>query len=150
MRRRLGLVVLTALGALITALPATAATTLPFSAQFPHDTPCGENINCGDGTLQGFGHVTSFVTFDVIDDPGTGCLIIPAERVITLDSDGSTLLLDVNAIACPAGRVLKVPGTFTIVGGTGVFADATGGGELFGTVAPKKAPVHYRGTITLP
>jgi len=46
----------------------------------------------------------------------------------------------------------KISGTFTIVAGTGVLDQASGGGTISGVAIPG-APgdtVHFRGTITLP
>lgn len=71
-------------------------------------------------------------------------------RIFTLDSDGSTLRL----LLAPTDTTgVRLNGTWTILGGTGVFAGATGTGELWAipTGAPEFSDTaHSRGTITLP
>jgi hypothetical protein len=138
---------LAALVAIATALPASAQSTQQFKAQF-HDSsptcPPGTDL-CGKGLLKGFGAVTSTLTFtSVVPGPGASCVSGTADRVVTLDSDGSTLRLAVVGTICDQ----KVAGTFEIVGGSGAFAGATGGGTLWGSTNGSDS-VHYRGTITL-
>src|SRR6187431_1700411 len=148
MRRRLGLAVLAAFVALIVALPATAATTRTFNAQFTHDTPCGPDTSCGDGNIQGFGHVTTTIVltgFGEVDPDG--CFTVTAERFVALETDpASTMQLHVDGLVCfvPSGLIVPVSGTFTIVDGTGVFAGAIGGGTINGVANPTHNPIHYR------
>ena len=117
--------------------PAASATTTPFRADV-HDLLLFPGVDlCGSGVIQGFGTVTTTLTF------ATG------ERIFTLDSDGSTLRLLLQATGTTGKRI---NGTWTILGGSGVFAGATGSGELWAT--PTGAPetsdtAHFRGTITL-
>jgi hypothetical protein len=80
--------------------------------------------------------------------PGANCATATADRTVTLDGDGSTLLLTIAGTI----RDQKLAATFTIVGGTGVFAGAAGGGTLSGVGTGVPTPsdaVHLRGTITL-
>jgi hypothetical protein len=137
MRRALALAVLAAVA---TALPAGASTTHVFRADL-HDNlgacPPGAD-ECGKGVVHGFGTVTTTFSFGSF------------ERVITLDRDGSMLRL---ALAPTDLDPPRLEGTFTIVGGTGLFAGATGSGIVWavGTGVPVPSDTaHYRGTITLP
>lgn len=140
MQRSICLLALAAVGAIGFALPAGAATTREFKAEFHdnfRDCPAGVDL-CGKGIVHGFGTATGTFTF------------FPLERVITLDGDGSTLRLTLEATdLVPPG----LEGTFTIVGGTGVFAGATGSGVVWATTTGVPVPsdtAHYRGLITLP
>lgn len=150
--KRLGyLAMLVALGAMAVALPASAESTQVFKAQF-HDSssgcPPGSDI-CGKGIVKGFGTVTTSLTFTGFAvGPGENCVTVTADRIATLDSDGSTLLLALAGTICDQ----KLSGTFVIVTGTGVFDQATGGGTISG-VGIRGVPsdtVHFEGTITLP
>ena len=88
--------------------------------------------------IQGFGTVTTTLTF------------ASGERVFTLDSDGSTLRLLLQPTDTTG---VRLNGTWTILGGTGVFAGASGTGDLWatGTGAPEFSDAaHFRGTLTLP
>jgi len=150
--KRLGyLAMLVALGAMAVTLPASAESTQVFKAQF-HDSssacPPGSDI-CGKGVVKGFGTVTTSLTFtSFAPGPGENCVTVTADRIATLDVDGSTLLLALVGTICE----FKISGTFVIAGGTGVFDQATGGGTISG-VGIRGIPsdsVHFEGTVTLP
>lgn len=150
--RRIVFLAIVALGILATALPSSAQSTQEFKAQF-HDSSssaCPPGVGeCGKGVVKGFGTVTTTLTFTSLGPgPGANCVTGTADRVVTLDSDGSTLLLALAGTICDQ----KISGTFTIAGGTGTFEQATGGGTILGVAIPG-APsdtVHFRGSITLP
>jgi hypothetical protein len=135
MRRTLCLL---ALASLALVVPAGATTTQVFKADLHDFGPCPPGIDlCGKGVVHGFGTATGTFTF------------FPLERVITLDSDGSTLRLALEAIDISAPTLA---GTWTVAGGTGVFAGATGSGVIWATATGVPTPsdtAHYRGTITL-
>jgi len=151
--KRLGhLAILATLGAIAVALPASAESTQVFKAQF-HDSsspacPPGTDT-CGKGVVNGFGTVTTSLTFtSFAPEPGENCVTATPDRIATLDSDGSALLLALAETICDQ----KTSGTFTIVAGTSVFDQASGGGTISGVAIPG-APsdtVHFRGTITRP
>jgi hypothetical protein len=150
--KRLYLSPLLALVVLAVALPASAESTQVFKAQF-HDSPSSacppRTDTCGKGVVKGFGTVTTSLTFTGFGPgPGGNCVTATADRVVTLDSDGSVLELALSGTICDQ----KVSGTFVIAGGTGVFNQASGGGTISG-VAVRGVPsdaVHFEGTITLP
>jgi hypothetical protein len=155
---------------LVTAVPATAATTVAYQATYvepvggPNSSPfaCAPGTTCGSVSISGIGRTAEYyATFNAC---GFGCHI----RTITFD-DGSTLLIRVEDQ--PAGFAFTSPGNSgshgyiglpgldgnpqfleikeTIVGGTGQFAGATGSGT--GTVALHggMAIGKTSGTITL-
>lgn len=139
MRRALVLAALAVVAAIAT-LPASASTTGVFKLDV-HDNlgACPPGFEeCGKGVLHRFGTVTTSFSFGLL------------ERVITLDRDGSTLRLALEPTDLDPPRL---EGTFAIVGGTGVFAGATGSGIVWavGTGVPVPSDTaHYRGTITVP
>jgi hypothetical protein len=140
-------------------LGASATTTQAFRAELHDNLTCPTGFDlCGKGLVHGFGTVTTTLTFTGFG-PGPGnCASLTAERVLTLDSDGSTLDLSIEGILCPQGASGghapgKGSGTFTVVGSTGRFAGATGSGQL--SVQATGVPglsdtAHYQGTLTLP
>lgn len=143
MRHSWWLMVVVACVVLAWAVPA-AATTYDFRASFK-GSDCGPDL-CDTGTIQGFGRVTSRLHFTSLGPgPSPTCSSGTADRLITLDADGSTLQLAVDGTIC--GRFID--GTFSVVGGTGVFGGATGDGTLRG-IAHNGEAVQYRGTLTLP
>jgi hypothetical protein len=152
MRRGAFLSVLALLCAGVFVLPASGETTQVFKADFNEMTACPGADLCGKGVIQGFGTATTSLIFtSFVPGPGADCVSASADRTQTLDSDGSTLLITASGTVCGPGS--QIDGTFTIVGGTGVFVGASGGGTLSGvTTNPHvvSQSVHLRGTITLP
>jgi hypothetical protein len=130
------------------AAPTTgAATTQPFRAEF-HDSPTCPGVDiCGKGIVHGFGTVTTTLVFTGVAPSPDGCLTATAERDLALDRDGSTLRLALAGTICRH----KVEGTFQIVGGTGAFAGATGGGTIRGVsiLGEPSDSVHFEGSLTL-
>jgi hypothetical protein len=150
MRRIVFLAVLAAFAAIAVAVPASAESTQDFKAEFNEMGSCPGVDLCGKGILHGFGTVTTTLVFtSFVPGPGANCFNASADRTQTLDSDRSVLLMTASGTVCDS----RIAGTFTIVGGTGVFAGASGGGTLWGsTTNPHTTSqnIHLRGTITLP
>ena len=150
MRRAICLLLLVGFGVIAGALPAAAQTTQPFKAELHDNLACPPGFDfCGKGLVHGFGTATTTLNFTgAVPGPGD-CLTATANRTITLDGDGSTLLLSIAGTICRQ----KLDASFAIVGGTGVFAGASGSGTLTGTATGVPLPsdtVHLRGSITLP
>lgn len=161
--------ILAAVAALVIAVPATAATTVAYQATYvepaggPNRSPfsCAPGTSCGSASISGIGHSDDqVVNFNAC---GFGCHL----RTVTF-ADGSTLLIRTEDQ--PSGFAFTSPGNSgshgyigfpqagnpqfleieeTIIGGTGRFAGASGGGTgkvaLHGGVAIGKTS----GTITL-
>jgi hypothetical protein len=152
-------VALAALGALVATLTASATTTQELRAELHDNLACPAGFDlCGKGVLHHFGTVTTTLTFTGFG-PGPGnCTSVTADRVLTLDSDGSTLDLSVAGILCPQGNSGgqapgKGSGTFTVAGGTGRFSGASGSGRLSVQATGVPLPsdtAQYDGTLTLP
>jgi hypothetical protein len=139
MRRILCLAILATFGTAVVAVPAGAETTTKFRADL-HDNfrDCPGADLCGKGVVHGYGTATGSFTF------------FPTERVITLDSDGSTLRL---ALVPTDLTGPTLAGTWTVIDGTGVFAGASGSGVIWATTTGVPVPsdtAHYLGTLTLP
>jgi hypothetical protein len=143
-------------GALIAALalvaPAAASTTVPFRAIFV-ESGCAPLTICGAGNVAGLGHVERTVL--VINGCGLGCTLrtIWFENGSTLVTHGATTGIDIpgnsgdgQSTANPAW----IRGAWTIVGGTGDFAGATGTGTGDIHVAAGQSTTRLTGTITLP
>jgi hypothetical protein len=148
MRRAVCFLVLAVFGLLAGTLPAAAQTQV-FKAELHDNKACPPGFDfCGNGVVHGFGTATTTLNFTgAVPGPGD-CLTATANRTITLDSDGSTLLIAIAGMLCDQ----KLDATYTIVSGTGVFAGASGGGTLEGTDTGVPVPsdtIHLRGSITL-
>jgi hypothetical protein len=157
---------LATVAALLAAVPASAATTQNFRATFvdiysqcPISPPTGP-VFCGDGTVAGLGHASSkaFLTGPLMKISGTDCFALTAVRTITL-ADGDSLTLSESGTKCPPsdsayknaqGNPYTVAKTFTIAGGTGIFAGATGSGTDINRSAGNSQVSVISGTITLP
>ena len=135
--RRIPLVLVVALAVTALVVPAAAASTATFKAEFQ-----GER-----GLIQGYGIVTT--TLEITGSgPGTnGCEdSVTAVRVVTLSNDpSSTLTFALDGLIC--NPLLR--GTWTIIDSTGIFTGATGTGTITGVLNPVMDVVQYRGTITI-
>jgi len=110
-------------------------------------------IATGSGTLEGFGPVT--VTTGVTQDrtvttcgPGSS-VDQAATRIATADA---TLILRVSGTRCldPFGTPI-IRGTFIVDGAasSGIFAGASGGGDLINTIGPTSNTVTLSGKLML-
>ena len=149
--------------AALAAAPAAAAQSEPINATYAQhftgptgNPPCPDDaFGCGSGTATGLGAFTIQTTFDNT----CGCRV----NTITF-SDQSTLVLDENLTsftgpgksassqAAPSSE--GHPGTFafswTVAGGTGSFAGATGAGTDQLTSAGLVGTGTLKGTVTTP
>jgi hypothetical protein len=153
---------------LVLAAPALAETSIAFNAIFvephggPHSSPfdCPLGASCGTANLGKLGHGSTVVYFFAC---GAGCQL----RIITFD-DGSQLVMHelgnladfhspgnsghhgYSAFGLP-GNPQFLDVTQTIVGGTGRFANVSGGsGDGTVKAAGGVAIITATGTITIP
>jgi hypothetical protein len=162
------LVVSVLASALWGAFPAAAKTTVAFGADFKetvgraNSKPC-RHFLCGTGTVTGFGDATS--AFDLTffaPIEGTNCADLSAVRTITLTSDGSTLTLEEDGVACFPGTSFFAPGaqrsfgnpgvidtTFTVKRGSGQFQGAKGSGTDHITASGDSGHSTLSGSLTL-
>lgn len=117
-------------------------------------------VFCGDGTVTGFGQAssTAHLTGPLVPILGTDCYALAAVRIITL-ADGDSLTLVEAGTKCPPsgaaganaqGNPYTVAKTYTISGGTGVFAGASGSGSDVNRSAGNSQVSVISGAITLP
>jgi hypothetical protein len=147
----------------VAARPAVAASRtidfkLIFHASVSNSCPPGV-LTCGTVLVPGFGSATATFTPTgfVPGVPEPNCFIGEGIVGITLERDGSTLLLATEQVACTPGASGAAPhppfqgeGTWSVVEGTGVFSGATGGGTASTNNAGDVTVSRYVGTITLP
>jgi hypothetical protein len=142
-----------------------AATSASFQATFVDVySQCPTNpptlVFCGDGTVAGYDAASSTVglTAPPAPIPGTDCLAISAVRTITLADGSGSLTLAESGTLCPpseaagdnaAGSPFTVAKTYTITGGTGVFAGASGSGSDVNRSAGNSQVSVLSGPITL-
>ncbi len=153
----------------VVAAPASASTST-FEATFQHHygagvapPPCPTGDFCETGTVAGYGDATDRSTItSVTPIVGTECVDFTVTGTITL-ADGSTLTYEGSGTRCPVGNSHDAPGSqvsygnpysitgaFTITGGTGVFAGASGSGTVIDYFAGDVEVTVFTGTITLP
>jgi hypothetical protein len=149
--RRLTLVLALSLVSLMLAEQAAAAA--PFTAQFTQHFGRGEGAStgpcaiafCGMGQVVGYGQAElTLVATGAVPTTAAGCsfaLAVTGSATIEL-LDGSTLLMDETGTYCLPGDSTTAPGnffhsygnpwqidaTYVVIGGSGVFAGATGTG----------------------
>jgi hypothetical protein len=150
----------------LSSLPVAAQTTITFRS-IVHETferrasaePCvfdevADTFTCpGTGTVQGFGQVTSSIVFSST---------APPVRTLTF-ADGSTLVLAEDEFISERipGKSADAPGaevgfghpffaeiTWVVVGGTGVFAGASGSGTQIVQGAGDVVNIKMIGTLT--
>ena len=148
---RLAVVSAALVAMLVGAGSAGAATTQKYHATFVEVGGATTGGSCGSATVSGFGHVGfQCVEFDAC---GPNCHI----RTVTF-ADGSTLLIREsvvnvvspgNSSAAGAKAPLFLEISQTILGGTGMFAGATGSGTGRVNVAANSV-ITAAGTITRP
>jgi hypothetical protein len=134
-------------GCAATASPAVRRSVHPFEGRFRDAATCGGGRFCGTGTLEGFGAVKTQLTLGPTLAGPEGCVGVAGTRIVTLASDAeSTLRLSVRGAACGS----RAWGTFTVASGTGVFAGATGSGEIIGTLSKSRGEsLRFWGVLRL-
>jgi hypothetical protein len=133
--------------------PAQASTSVHFSASFA-EFSCGVD-RCGTGVVAQFGKASFVLNFG---DP-LCTAELPALVTVTF-TDGSTLMwcqIGIDRVAVPGGLIEPFTGPFNVIGGTGVFAGATGSGVQnaiwvndANTGDTRVAHRAYSGTLTVP
>ena len=158
-RSRVSIAAFLALGASL-ALVAPAAAQTPFKSEFtlqasfsPTTTPgvfFGTTSGAGQASHLGRVTLTSTEILDLTASPGR--LTVRDGQMVMVAANGDELhwrysgggpLPDANGDS-------PITGTFVITGGTGRFADASGGGTVEGmaSVVTNIASLSYRGSIT--
>jgi len=160
--------VLAAVGLLLTlsSLPVAAQTTITFRS-IVHETferrasaePCvfdevAETFTCpGTGTVQGFGQVTSSIVFSPTAPPvrtltfaDGSTLVLAEDEFISFRTPGSSH--DAPGAQVSFGNPFFFEVTWVVVGGTGLFAGASGSGTQIVQGAGDVTNIKMIGTLT--
>ncbi len=144
------------------AASANATGTVEAAFQYHYGHQPGDPCSAGfTGRVSGYGGATltcSVTSFTPI--PGTSCFSATYSGAIAL-TDGSVLDLEANGVGCAVGNSGEAPGSsvsygnpislsgvFSITGGSGVFAGASGGGTFIDYFAGDVQVVTLNGTIS--
>jgi hypothetical protein len=147
------------LGSAAAASAATANFEATFTQIYSASTCQFPTVFCGSGTVAGFGPAISTVLLTSIAPiPGSDCRALTATRTITLDNGSGSLTLAENGTICPPtaavtgaqGSPFTVAKSYTIAGGTGVFAGAAGAGTDINRSAGNSQVSVISGTLTQP
>jgi hypothetical protein len=137
---------------------AGAGTPQAFHATF-HDVAFQNSCSppivfCGSGVVSGYGQATTVVRVtSIVPISGSACMAVAGTREITLEDGTGTLVASFSGVRCPlgeGGHAFRIEFSYTITGGSGVFAGATGSGTGINTTAGNVQVVSLAGTITLP
>lgn len=105
----------------------------------------------GRSAYAGVGLITLYVFSPSCITPGGGSGVVFESflAVTIVAANGDELAADTNVSGCGDGETLAEPaGTFTITGGTGRFATATGTGDLVGEAIGSLLSNNWTGTIS--
>ena len=171
-RATLALVAVVAITMLGLAAP-SMATTPGFDANFKEgfegaapSKPCptGGTDPCGVGRIKGIGVATESFVLDPVEQ-GNPCTDFTGTTTITLQDAGlSTLVIAEVDTECTPGNSTNTAGsqlhafgnpvigqgTWTVIGGTGVFTGATGTGTTSYVGSGDALVIHYVGSVQLP
>ena len=161
MRARIVRLAVALVAAMAVAVPAGAAPVpTPFTANLTAQgsfVPTAEEgvfagTVVGAGRATHLGRVTVSSTETVDFTSPTGEVLVQDGQMVVVAANGDELHWSYSGTGTPpdANGDFALSGTFAITGGTGRFADATGGGTFGGpaSVVTFTADVVYRGAIT--
>ena len=169
MRRIALLATVLATGVVLFATQAAGAQTVTLDAHFQGTqtktkNPCGSFLFfCGSGSVAGYGAADYLLVPTASPVPlPNGCSAVDAQVTVTLRDGSGSLTVAVQGTACFPGNSQQAPGAlksfgnpftatgpFTVTGGTGVFAGATGSGTATLKGAGAHNSVSATGTLTL-
>jgi hypothetical protein len=145
--------------ALLMASPTQAigASLVPFRATY-HElvtfSPCGATVVCVDargvGQATHLGRSTSVNDAGTVDFETTPCATVQSPLASLIGANDDTITVSESGTGCPTNvfGLDVLTGTFTVTGGTGRFAGASGGGTLSG-ISQVDTSCFCRATTTL-
>ena len=165
--RKLSFLVALAAIASVVVPPAAQAQVEPFDASFKgkqtrNAPPCAVGLVCGTGTIDGYGAASFSLTPTSLGPAGGACRAVTAVTLLTLSDGSGSLTLSAAGELCTPGRSASAPGmvgafgnplavsaTYEVIGGTGVFAGASGDGAATLTSAGARQHLSASGTLDL-
>ena len=163
MRKLYLVVAATAIGLVLA--PSAAQAQEPFEASFKgkqkrNDPPCVAGLLCGTGTIAGYGEASFSLVPTSIGPTVGSCQPVTALTTLALADGSGTLTLDATGELCSPGNSANAPGavrsfgnpfealvTYEVVGGTGVFAGASGDGTAKLTSAGARQHLKASGVL---
>jgi hypothetical protein len=139
--------------------PASAASQVPFRGQFAGSFTFVDASHlqlAGTGTASFLGRATSSGAIAFLGPAATcaGGFAIHDDETLTSTDDGETVTFSVDSQACPTATpgVYEINTAYTVTGGTGRFAGATGQGtaDCFGNFNNDTFHFTMQGTISRP
>jgi len=137
--------------------PASAANQVPFKSHFSGSLALDgvSNIQLtGSGNASKLGNSTNYSAITIVGPASCeGGFAVHGVETLTA-ADGEQLIWTVDDEACPTATtgIYQISGAFTIVGGTGRFAGATGGGTIdcLGNFGNRTFDFTVTGTVSQP
>jgi hypothetical protein len=120
---------------------AVAGTVVPFRATYHEQvafSPCGASLVCVDargvGLATHLGKGTDVNSAGTVDFSTSPCATIQSPLASLIGANGDTVTVSLSGTGCPTSvfGLDVLTGTYTVTGGTGRFAGASGGGTLDG------------------
>src|SRR5207245_11155320 len=116
----------------------------------PGGAPIGSVDSHGAGLATHLGASTDVNEAGTVDFSTSPCATVDSPLATLFGANGDTITTILSGFGCPTGVFGQdvLSGTFTMTGGTGRFAGATGGGTLFG-LSQVDTSCFCRATTTL-
>jgi hypothetical protein len=139
-------------------MPASAASQIPFKGQFAGSFTLPDQTDillAGTGIATSLGQATS-TGHIVIVGPSTCAngFAVQDTETLTATDEGDTITFSISSQACPTATpgVYEIKTPYTVTGGTGRFAGATGQGtaDCFGNFNNDTFHFTMQGTISHP
>jgi len=139
-------------------VPAFAAEMVPYKASAAGSFTANQTMTqlhlVGTGNATRLGAITSNGVIDILGPAACGGFVIHDNQILTSTDTGEQIYISVDGEACPTATpgVYQILAPFTVTGGTGRFAGASGQGTAvcFGNFNNGTFSFTQEGTISRP